>query len=65
MILTEKRSGKIKGRYAYNGKPTRVWTEKNEKSLPTVLVWMFKFEPRSSDSGVTSRTPLFVSETTF
>ena len=37
MILTKKRSGKIKGRCAYNGKPTRVWIDKNNKSSPTVL----------------------------
>ena len=37
MLLTEKKSGKVKGRLAYNGKQTRVWTSKEEKSSPTVL----------------------------
>ena len=37
MLLTKKKSGKVKGRLAYNGKPTRVWTSKEEKSSPTVL----------------------------
>ena len=37
MLLTQKRSGKIKGRLAYNGKPTRVWIGKEDKSSPTVL----------------------------
>ena len=37
MILTRKRSGKIKGRLAYNGKATRDWISKEDKASPTVL----------------------------
>ena len=36
MLLTRKRSGKVKGRLAYNGKPTRDWISKEDKSSPTV-----------------------------
>ena len=38
MLLQRKRSGKVKGRCAYNGKPTRKWITKAEKSSPTVLM---------------------------
>ena len=37
MLLTRKKSGDVKGRLAYNGKPTRKWITKEEKSSPTVL----------------------------
>ena len=36
MLLTRKRSGKVKGRLAYNGKPTRDWISKEDKYSPTV-----------------------------
>ena len=36
MLLTRKRSGKVKGRLVYNGKPTRDWISKEDKSSPTV-----------------------------
>ena len=35
MLVTQKRSGKSKGRLAYNGKPTREWVSKEDKSSPT------------------------------
>ena len=35
MFVTEKRSGEMKGRLAYNGKPTRAWVGHEEKSSPT------------------------------
>lgn len=37
MLLQRKGSGEVKGRCAYNGKPTRKWITKAEKSSPTVL----------------------------
>ena len=37
MFLSRKKSGKCKGRLAFNGKPTRVWISNEEKSSPTVL----------------------------
>ena len=36
MLLTEKRDGTIKGRMVYNGKPTRMWTDKEDSASPTV-----------------------------
>ena len=36
MPLTEKQNGDVKGRAAYNGKPTRAWLDKDECSSPTV-----------------------------
>ena len=36
MLLTRKQSGDVKGRLAYNGKRTRYWISKEDKSLPTV-----------------------------
>ena len=33
--LTEKRDGRIKGQTVYNGKPTRVWMEKEDSTSPT------------------------------
>ena len=35
MILSEKSDGSIKGRVAYNGKPTRTWVSREEASSPT------------------------------
>ena len=35
MILQQKKDGSIKGRYAYNGKPTRSWASREDKSSPT------------------------------
>ena len=35
MILSEKSDGSIKGRLAYNGKPTRTWISREEASSPT------------------------------
>ena len=37
MILTRKCCGTVKGRLAYNGKKTRDWITKEDKSSPTVL----------------------------
>ena len=37
MLLTRKKSGDVKGRLAYNGKPTREWIQDEDKSSPTVL----------------------------
>ena len=37
MLLTEKSDGKMKGRQVYNGKPTREWVSKENKSSPTVI----------------------------
>ena len=34
--LTQKRDGKIKGRTVYNGKPTRQWLSKQDRTSPTV-----------------------------
>ena len=36
MLLTRKQSGDVKGRLAYNGKRTRDWISKEDKSSPTV-----------------------------
>ena len=36
MLLTRKQSGDVKGRLAYNGKRTRDWISKQDKSSPTV-----------------------------
>ena len=35
MFLTEKKTKEIKGRLAYNGKPTRDWISREDKSSPT------------------------------
>ena len=37
MFLSQKTSGEIKGRLAYNGKPTRQWVDKEEKNSPTAF----------------------------
>ena len=37
MILFQKRSGNIKGCFAYKGKASREWICKEEKASPTVL----------------------------
>ena len=37
MLFTQKGSRAIKGRLAYNGRLTRVWIDKEDKSSPTVL----------------------------
>ena len=37
MLLTCKKSGEVKGRLAYNGKPTRMWIKDEDKGSPTVL----------------------------
>ena len=37
MLLTRKKSGDIKGRLVYNGKETRNWISRKDKSSPTVL----------------------------
>ena len=37
MLLARKKSGVIKGRLVYNGKGTRCWISKEDKSSPTVL----------------------------
>ena len=36
-ILSQKRTEKIKGRLAYNGKKTWDWISKEDNSLPTVM----------------------------
>ena len=35
MFVTQKRTDNIKGRLAYNGKPTRSWIGREDKSSPT------------------------------
>ena len=35
MFVTQKRTGEYKGRLAYNGKPTREWVTKEDKTSPT------------------------------
>ena len=42
LILNEKWSGRIKGRLAYNGKATREWIRKENKSPPTGLTEIIK-----------------------
>lgn len=37
IFLSEKRSGEVKGRLAYNEQPTRHWISRNNKTSPTVL----------------------------
>ena len=37
ILLTRKKSGSVKGRLAFNGKPTRAWLGAEDKSSPTVL----------------------------
>ena len=36
MLLTRKKSGDVKGRLVYNGKGTRSWISREDKSSPTV-----------------------------
>jgi Reverse transcriptase (RNA-dependent DNA polymerase) len=36
MLLTEKKSGVVKGRMVYNGKPTREWLSREDATSPTV-----------------------------
>ena len=36
-VFVAKKGGKCKGRFAYNGKPTQVWINKEDKLSPTVL----------------------------
>ena len=36
MLLTNKKSGDVKGRLVYNGKGTRSWISREDKSSPTV-----------------------------
>ena len=36
MLLTEKRDKSVKGRYVYNGKPTREWLSREDAASPTV-----------------------------
>ena len=36
LLLTEKRDETVKGRMVYNGKPTRVWIDKEDAASPTV-----------------------------
>ena len=35
MLVSQKKSGEFKGRLAYNGKPTRKWVSREDKSSPT------------------------------
>ena len=42
MILNQKRCSRVKGRLAYNGKATRGWIIKEDKSSPTVLTESIK-----------------------
>ena len=37
MFLLEKKSEEVKGRLAYNVKPTRCWISKDDKSRPMAL----------------------------
>ena len=37
MLLTQKASGEVKGRLVYNGKRTRDWISREDKSSPTVM----------------------------
>ena len=37
MLLARKKSGDVKGRLVYNGKGTRSWISREDKSSPTVL----------------------------
>ena len=37
MLLTRKKSGDVKGRLVYNGKGTRSWISREDKSRPIVL----------------------------
>ena len=37
MLLTRKKSGEINGRLVYNGKGTRSWISREDKSSPTIL----------------------------
>ena len=37
MLLTQKQTGECKGRLVYNGKNTREWISREDKSSPTVL----------------------------
>ena len=36
-VANGKKDGKMKGRQVYNGKPTREWVSKENKSSPTVM----------------------------
>ena len=36
-VFVAKKGGKCNGRFAYDGKPTRVWINKEDKLSPTVL----------------------------
>ena len=37
MLLTRKAAGDVKGRLVYNGRKTRDWISREDKSSPTVL----------------------------
>ena len=39
LFLTEKRSGKIKGRLVFNGKPTREWLSREDSASPTRIYY--------------------------
>ena len=38
MFLTEKRTGEVKGRMVYNGKPTREWMDREDSASPTAAL---------------------------
>jgi hypothetical protein len=38
MFLGEKRCGTVKGRMAYNGKPTREWLSREDSASPTAAL---------------------------
>ena len=38
MFLAEKRTGEVKGRMVYNGKPTREWLDKQDSASPTAAL---------------------------
>ena len=38
MFLTEKRTGEVKGRMVYNGKPTREWLNREDSASPTAAL---------------------------
>ena len=38
MFVTEKKDGTVKGRLVYNGKPTRIWYDREETASPTVML---------------------------
>ena len=55
MILSQKKSGVVRGRLAYNGRPTRNWISREDASRPTASTeGIFLRQPLMPTKSVTS-----------